>query len=232
MKPTYPMFVLAACLCGLTMSSCNSKDPSINAENQRALGIALARITELEAEIAAPKTTVPKDDSGQQAELQKEVAQLKVELAEATAKITAMPTSAEITSKLAQEGALLVEQTRAKYPGATVDSYETSRINMPSFEQPFSCNVRMVLLESSKTKRTLYWTASANLKGEWKFVEANRQDVVNNDQKEAKTTSEQEAAKTSDKQSKKSSLIEDNAKKAHPDTVLDLEHAVLKPVSH
>ncbi len=145
---------LAALACLLSVS-CNSADPSALSEGQKALAEAMAKNMRLEEEIAGLKTEL-------------EDARTKTSQVEAVK----MPTIAEIESKLDLEGAKLKDDARQQFPKAKVESFGTWDLNIPSFDRPFSCKAKVVIKESSGSLRTLYWTGSANMKGEWIFETA------------------------------------------------------------
>ena len=143
----------AAVLACLWSASCNSADPSAISEGQKALAEAMAKNIRLEEEITG----------------------LKAELEDTRAKTSQieavkMPTTAEIESKLDLEGAKLKDEARQQFPNAKVESFGTWDLNIPSFERPFSCKAKVVLKEASGSLQTLYWTGSANMKGEWTFA--------------------------------------------------------------
>lgn len=111
--------------------------------------------------------------------LEEEITGLKTELDEAHAKTreieavnVKMPTTAEIESKLDLEGAKLKDDARQQFPKAKVESFGTWDLNIPSFERPFSCKAKVVIKEAGGSLKTLYWTGSANMKGEWTFAKA------------------------------------------------------------
>lgn len=150
----------------LLLSSCNSEDPSAIREGQKDLAEALAKNSRLEEQIADLK-----------ADREKEVPQLKAELEAAKLKISKteavkMPTAAEIEKTLDLEGSKLKEEARQQVQGATVVAFSTADLTIPSFERPFSCKAKVVLKETNGSLRTLYWTGSANIKGEWKFTKS------------------------------------------------------------
>ena len=135
-------------------------------EGQKALAEALAKNSRLAEEIANLKGA-----------LDTEVSRLKAELDEAKAKVkqseaVKMPSVSEIERSLDLEGSKLKEAARQQVQGATVESFSTADLTIPSFERPFSCKAKAVLKEVNGTRRTLYWTGSANLKGEWKFAKS------------------------------------------------------------
>jgi hypothetical protein len=145
---------LAATACLLSVS-CNSADPSAISEGQKALAEAMAKNIRLEEEIAGLRTEL-------------EEARTKTTQVEAVK----MPTISEIESKLDLEGAKLKDDARQQFPKAKVESFGTWDLNIPSFDRPFSCKAKVVIKESSGSHRTLYWTGSANMKGEWIFETA------------------------------------------------------------
>ncbi len=152
----------SACLIGLgwcLLSSCNSEDPSAAREGQRALAEARANNTRLAEEIA-----------NLQAEL--EAAKSKINPSEAIQ----IPGAAEIEKKLELEGLKLKEEVRQLHPGATEVGFITADLTIPSFERPFSCKAKVVFKEAGGTLNTLYWTGSANIKGEWQFAKADHWD--------------------------------------------------------
>ncbi|MEI6653858.1 MAG: hypothetical protein WCP45_03755 [Verrucomicrobiota bacterium] len=166
MKLRHHVIACAIGMVCLLLPSCNSEDPSAMREGQKTLAEALAKNSRLEAEIANLK-----------AELDKEVPRLKAELDEAKSKIKSsepvkMPGVSEIERSLDLEGSKLKEEARQQVQGATVESFSTADLTIPSFERPFSCKAKAVLKEANGTRRTLYWTGSANLKGEWKFTKS------------------------------------------------------------
>jgi len=139
----------------LACVSCNTEDPSAAGELQRDLAEALAKNLRLQEDVASLTQQLDAEkQSGAEAESMK------------------MPTSAEIEQGLAIEGTKLKEEARKLHPNATVKSYTTLDLVIPSFETPFSCKVKVELLEPSGESKTVYWTGKATMKGEWKFEKA------------------------------------------------------------
>jgi hypothetical protein len=146
---------LVVTISSLALVSCKTEDPSALGESQKALAEAVAKNMRMEEEIAA----------------------LRSELEEAKSKVGVaselqMPTRSQIEKGLDKQGALLKEKARQDYPNGTVESYKTWDLNIPSFETPYSCKVALVVREPSGKSHTLYWTGSADIKGNWSFTSA------------------------------------------------------------
>ena len=84
---------------------------------------------------------------------------------------TKMPSSAEVEARLDQEVLKLKEEAKQKNPGSKVEGLSTWDVTSPG-EDPYSCKAKVALTDPKGTRRTLYWTGAANLKGEWKFKPA------------------------------------------------------------
>lgn len=143
--------------------ACNSADPSAISEGQKALAEAMAKNIRLNEEIAELKASLDK------AKADLEEAQAKSVQAEPPK----LPSTAEVEAKLDQEIAKLKDEARQKYPGAKVESLGTGAWDLTSpSDSPFTCKAKVVVKEANGTRQTLYWTGSANLKGEWQFKTA------------------------------------------------------------
>jgi hypothetical protein len=155
MKTLWNLAMPTLGLLGLAMVSCNPEDPSAQREAQKLVAEAAAKNARLEEELA-----------GMKAEL--EAANAKIMESEAQK----MPTVSEIEGKLDAASSKLKDAARKQSPGATVESFGTWDLVIPSFERPFSCKVKAVIREANGLQRTVYWTGSADIKGEWTFASA------------------------------------------------------------
>ena len=154
-----------ACLAAL---SCNPADPSAIQEGQKALAETMAKNMRLNDEIAALKTQLDQAKT----EVEKANADRDAALAKpAKAQETKMPTAAEVEAKLDVEVAKLKDEARQKNPGAKVEGLSTWDVTSPG-ETPYSCKAKVALTNANGTRQTLYWTGSANLKGDWIFKQA------------------------------------------------------------
>ena len=159
----------------LVEPSCNPADPSAIQENQKALAETMAKNMRLNDEIAALKSQL------EQAKTDVEKAKTDVEKAKgdrdmalakpAKAEEPKMPSAAEVEARLDQEVAKLKDEARQKNPGAKVEGLSTWDVTNPG-DNPYSCKAKVSLTDSKGSRQTLYWTGSANLKGEWKFKQA------------------------------------------------------------
>lgn len=170
----------------LVISSCNSADPSAISESQKALAEAMAKNIRLSEEIAALKAENEEAKADlEKAKSDRDAAQAKP----AKVEEPKMPSPSEIEGKLDQEVAKLKEEAKQKYPGAKVESLGTGTWDVTGpTDSPFTCKAKVALKEANGTRRTLYWTGSASLKGDWKFKQAENLD--------AKQPDPQEVAKT------------------------------------
>ncbi|MCW1914780.1 hypothetical protein OJ996_14430 [Luteolibacter sp. GHJ8] len=139
----------------LAAVSCNPEDPSAQREAQK-----------LVAEAAAKN-----------ARLEDEVASLKAELATANSKISEaeavkMPGVSEIEGKLDAALSKLRESARKSHPSATVEGVTTWDVVIPSPEKLFTCKAKALVREPNGLLKTVYWTGSADIKGEWTFTSA------------------------------------------------------------
>jgi hypothetical protein len=177
MKPRYSVIVSAIGLVLVLLPSCNPEDPSAVREGQKIMAETLAKNARLEEEIVSLKAEIEKGGPKLKAESDQDVLKLKAELEEAKARITQSeavkrPSDAEIEKKLELEGLKLKEEVRQLHPEATEVGFITADLTIPSFERPFRCKAKVVFKEAGGTLNTLYWTGSANIKGEWQFAKA------------------------------------------------------------
>ena len=159
----------------LVEPSCNPADPSAIQENQKALAETMAKNMRLNDEIAALKSQL------EQAKTDVEKAKTDVEKAKgdrdmalakpAKAEEPKMPSAAEVEARLDQEVAKLKDEARQKNPGAKVEGLSTWDVTSPG-DNPYSCKAKVALTDAKGSRQTLYWTGSANLKGEWQFRQA------------------------------------------------------------
>jgi hypothetical protein len=149
LMPLLPMAVI------LSLNSCKTEDPSAMDEIQRDLAQAIAKSKKLEQEVAS--LTEQLDQAHKSS---------------AKAESMKMPTAAEIEQSLAIEGTKLQQIARSQHPDSKIASFEFFDLDIPSFDTPFSCNAKVELIDPSGVLETLYWSGYANMKGEWKFEEA------------------------------------------------------------
>ena len=153
--------------CGL-IPSCNPTDTSAILESRKALDEAMAKNIRLNEEISALKVQIEEAKSDlDKAKTEGEASLVKTSQPEELK----MPSVAEVEgAMLDQEIGKLKEQAKQQFPGAKVESLGTGAWDVISpSDSPFSCKAKVALKEENGTRRTLYWTGSANLKGEWKF---------------------------------------------------------------
>jgi hypothetical protein len=184
MKPRYSIIASVIGLLLVVLPSCNPEDPSAVREGQKLMAETLAKNAKLEEEIVSLKAELENGGTKQKAESDQDVLKLKADLEEAKARLedarasltksesVKMPSAAEIEKKLDLEGSKLKEEARQQYKGATVVGFSTADLIIPSFERPFSCKAKVTLREPSGTQRTLYWTGTASMKGEWTFTKS------------------------------------------------------------
>jgi len=154
-----------SCLC---VPSCNPADPSAIQESQKALAETMAKNMRLNDEITALKNQVEQA----KAEVEKAKSDRDTAVAKpATVEEAKMPSAAEVETKLDQEVAKLKDEARQKNPGSKVEGLSTWDVTNPG-DNPYSCKAKVSLTDSKGSRQTLYWTGSANLKGEWKFKQA------------------------------------------------------------
>ena len=160
--------VTAVGLSCLSVSSCNPADPSAIQEGQKVLAETMAKNMRLNDEIAALKSQLEQAKAdAEKAKTDRDAALAKP----AKVEETKLPSATEVEARLDQEVAKLKDEARLKNPGSKVEGLSTWDVTNPG-DNPYSCKAKVSLTDAQGARQTLYWTGSANLKGEWKFKQA------------------------------------------------------------
>lgn len=154
MKHLHPVIATASSLGLFLVSSCESQDPAAIADLQRSLAEAQAKNAALSEEIASLNE-----------QLQSAKSQPK-----STPEPLKPPSRQDVEKKLAMEATVLQQAARELFPNATVESLTTYDLDIPSFETPFTCNVKVLMRDNSGKNHTLYWSGKGNMNGEWSFT--------------------------------------------------------------
>lgn len=165
--PTRPWSAISAVIASLLLilPSCKEEDPSYEKETLKltAENAALeTRLEEANKQMEALRMDVQRANSERDA--------MQAKISEASGTID----QEKIRTGFAEAVANLGQQIEQKHSDYSVDSVTFQKMKMPT-DYPFSSGVMTTLVsKSSGEKRTLYWEAQGNTKGEWRFAQKSK----------------------------------------------------------
>lgn len=149
----------------LVLPSCKEEDPSYEKETLKltAENAALeTRLEEANKQMEALRLDVQRANSERDA--------MQAKISEASGTID----QDKIKAGFAKAVSDLGQQIEKKHSDYSVDSVTFQKMKMPT-DYPFSSGVMTTLVsKTSGEKRTLYWEAQGNTKGEWRFAQKSK----------------------------------------------------------